>query len=181
MFISLIVFTVTNFIHGQKDNTLFQNRISMTGAWAGAGVAFTNMADQTIGQFETSLMLEYNNALVLGYEWHSNLNDNVLDDSTFKFGYSTYLIGYNYKTNQIIHPNFTIGVGPGFLNVNGDNDQIFVVQSSIGVEINLLKWARLGIEGGYRHVSKVQTRGFENSDLSNFLGSVVLRFGWSWE
>ena len=180
----LIVFTCTSFIYSQRDNTLFNKRISMTGAWAGSGISFTKMANQTTAQFESGVLLEYNNTLLLGYEWRSNLNElqlpSAIDNPTFKFGYSSYLIGYNYKTEKIFHPNFTIGIGPGFLKVNGDRDQVLVVQPSIGFEINLLQWARLGIEGSYRHVTNTRTNGIENRDLSGFSGSVGLRFGWSW-
>ncbi len=181
----LILFTFISFSYSQRDNTLFNNRFSMTGAWAGAGVSFTKMANQSIGQFESSVLLEYNNSLLLGYEWRSNLNElklpNATDNPTFKFGYSTYLIGYNYKTHQTFHPKFTVGIGSGSLNLNGAEDKVLVVQPSIGLEINLLQWARLSLEGGYRHVANTQTTGIENSDLSNFFGAAVLRFGWSWE
>ena len=157
----------------------------MTGVWAGSGVSFTKMADQTTSQFTSSILLEYNNTLLLGYEWRSNLNElrlpSTLDDRTFKFGYSSYLIGYNYKSNHIFHPKITVGIGSGSLSLNEVKDQVFVVQPSLGLEINLLQWARLSIEGGYRHVANTQTNGIENSDLSGFLGAVVLRFGWSWE
>ena len=181
----LITFTFISFSYSQRDNTLFNNRFSMTGVWAGSGVSFTKMADQTTSQFTSSILLEYNNTLLLGYEWRSNLNElrlpSTLDDRTFKFGYSSYLIGYNYKSNQIFHPKFTVGIGSGSLSLNEVKDQVFVVQPSLGLEINLLQWARLSIEGGYRHVANTHTNGIEDSDLSGFLGAVVLRFGWSWE
>lgn len=182
---SLIVFTFTGFIYSQNDNTLFKSHFRMTGAWSGVGTAFTKMADQTVGQFETSTILEYNNTLLLGYEWRSNLNElkilTPLEERTFKFGYNTFLIGYNCKTDKIIHPKFTVGVGSGNLIVNEDKEKVLVFHTSAGIEINLLQWARLSIEGGYRHVSNIETIGLETSDLSNFSGSVILRFGWSWE
>ena len=73
-----------------------------------------------------------------------------------------------------------MGVGPGNLKINGDKDRLLVIQPSAGVEVNLFRWMRLGIEGGYRYVTGSQYDRLENEELSNYFGTVSFRFGWSW-
>jgi len=84
-----------------------------------------------------------------------------------EFKYNTFYAGYSFQTYRVIHPYLSIGLGPGKLKVNGDNDKLLVMQPSAGVEINVFRWMRVGMEGGYRLVTGTQGDRIENEDLSN--------------
>ena len=59
--------------------------------------------------------------------------------------------------------------------------QVLIIQPSAGVEINLLRWFRLGLEGGYRSVQNYNIGGgLTEEKLSGAYGQASLKFGFSW-
>lgn len=60
------------------------------------------------------------------------------------------------------------------------SDRVLVLQPSAGLEINLLRWFRLGLDGGYRFVTDTDLLEIRDTDVSAFFGELTLKFGWSW-
>jgi len=81
----------------------------------------------------------------------------------FIYGYGGIWLGYMFKTKNIVHPTFNLGLAwgeAGFSTYKQSNPQyfyqsssIFIVDPQIGLELNIVRWMR--IEGliGYRYVS----------------------------
>jgi hypothetical protein len=82
----------------------------------------------------------------------------------------------------VIHPRFGIFAGGGRLDIVGEGrDRVFGISPTAGLELNVTSWFRLGMEGGYRFLSDVDTPGFESSDFSAPFAQLQLRFGFSWD
>lgn len=172
-------------LNAQRDQTLFSGtKLDQSGSWAGFSYTPTEIAGQSSTQSGVDVKLEYNNSFILGWQWRKTSDEIELQDDTntdlLEFKYNTFYAGYSFQTYRVIHPYLSIGLGPGKLKVNGDNDKLLVMQPSAGVEINVFRWMRVGMEGGYRLVTGTQGDRIENEDLSNYYGTVTFRFGWSW-
>lgn len=181
---ALFLLCLPNLLFSQNDKTLFRNNLQMTAAWAGMSFTSTQIMNTTANQMGVDVGFEYNGTFLAGYQWRSTMDELVLPDLTtgneLKFEYQTYLIGYTLPTDKVIHPRMTLGFGPGKMKLNGEDDRLFIIQPAIGLEVNLLQWMRLSLDGGYRKVSSAQSAIIGNDDLSNFFATASIRFGWSW-
>ena len=86
--------------------------------------------------------------------------------------------------NKLIHPTFGAlfgGGGAGYnfeqADVEDQSTAIFVVDSFVGVELNLTTFMRLEVGGDYRRVFGSDLPKLPNGDLSSFGGHVALKFG----
>lgn len=98
-----------------------------------------------------------------------------MSDRVFHYGVQT-MIGWggaSYYTprtgNQFNNPRT-------FIEPNASSG-IFVVEPTVYAELNVLKWLRLNLGGGYRFVSGVDMPGLSNADLSNYSITLQLKFG----
>ena len=172
-------------LNAQRDQTLFSGtKLDQSGSWAGFSYTPTEIAGESSIQGGVDVKLEYNNSFILGWQWRKTTDEIEFQDAIstdqLEFGHHTFLAGYSFKNYKVVHPILSVGVGPGNLKINGDKDRLLVIQPSAGVEVNLFRWMRLGIEGGYRYVTGSQYDRLENEELSNYFGTVSFRFGWSW-
>ena len=70
--------------------------------------------------------------------------------------------------------------GRGSLKINEQKvDKVTVFEPSIGVEVNVFRWMRVGLEGGYRFVTSVDAPGLDDTDFSSPIIGLRLKFGWS--
>ncbi|MBK8878329.1 MAG: hypothetical protein IPN74_07190 [Haliscomenobacter sp.] len=76
------------------------------------------------------------------------------------------MIAYSPNAGKVIHPHFSVYGGSGrFDLVNSDRERIFAFQPAAGLELNVFRWFRLGLEGGYRFITDVDTQGVSSSEL----------------
>lgn len=167
----------------QKDRTLFNNiNINLTGGWGGTQTAITSFN----GEFSTLQGgfggAEINkNFFIGGGGYTTRLLDNIdqLTD-TYEMSYRGLMLGYAVKSHKVVHPQATLLVGGGWQQEEGFGaSDIFVAQPAAGVEINVFRWFRVGLHGGYRFVVDDQFTATDNT-FSGGYGSVSFKFGWSW-
>lgn len=58
------------------------------------------------------------------------------------------------------------------------SDAFFVIEPGLEVEVNLVKFMRLGVGGSYRYTSKVNMGEGDSDMLRGFNGYFTLKFGW---
>ena len=105
-------------------------------------------------------------------------------DPAIQSVYGGGLIGLTLASDSVVHPTIEVLVGGGevrnkYRGVRFANDKtnIFVVDASAGLDINLATGVRLHLGGGYRYVSDVALSGVTAADLDGGFGVAQLKFG----
>ena len=185
LFIVFLTLTSVHSLWSQGDETLF-NRfdLSLTGAW---GVSTTSIA-KFGNEFATFSGgyggLEFSKNLFVGWGGFSSVGGIFLEQKTNRridLRYGGLILAYGFKSHKAVHPKVGFLVGSGNVRLrNEGNDRVFVLQPSGGIELNVFRWFRLGLEGGYRLVNDVDFNSISAGDLSGPYGQLSFKFGWSW-
>ncbi|WP_157974244.1 hypothetical protein [Lewinella sp. IMCC34183] len=171
----------------RREKTLLGD-LDFTGAWGGPTYNYSATGDDwslVRGGFGG---LEFGETVFLGYGgWKARENFTTDEEPLvgerpqYEFRHGGFIIGVAPGADNVIHPRFTAIVGPGRIDVEGEGrDRMLVGQLMGGAEINLFQWFRLGIEGGYRFASGVDSDVITAKDVSGAVVQIEARFGWSW-
>lgn len=180
LFISLFLSSLN--LAAQREQTLFNNGggIDFTGVWGGstnALVDFNNDFNLNSGGF---FVFELNNDFLIG--WSGYKSDITDDGDDIRIEGNDLFLGYTFKSERVIHPFIYLQTGSGKLEVEDvGSDRVFVAQPTLGVEANIARFFRLGIDGGYRFFSGNDLAGFEDRDFAGPVLNLRLKFGWSWD
>jgi hypothetical protein len=185
LLIAALVGASLSLAQAQAEETLFnKSGLGLTGAWGGwtSGIAaFSDNLALTKGGYGG---LEFGKNLFIGWAGYRTVNQVPFaseDLSDFGFDYGGLMLGFAPAAKKVFHPQIGFLVGGGEASVKSvGSDAVWVLQPSLGLEVNVFRWARLGIEGGYRHISHLDIPDYSNKDLSAFYGELRLKFGWSW-
>jgi len=95
-------------------------------------------------------------------------------------GYGGLLIGYVVPTSSLMNVTADVLVGAGGLSTRSTDgiDRIFVFEPTVGLELRLARFARIGLGAGYRYIGSADLPGVQDSDLRGLTGTVSLRAGW---
>ncbi|PPK86636.1 hypothetical protein CLV84_3571 [Neolewinella xylanilytica] len=170
----------------RRERTLLGD-LDLSGAWGGPTYNYSSTGQDWAlvrGGFGG---LEFSETVFLGYGgWSAresfttdDADDNV-DAPEYDFRHGGFIIAVSPGADNVIHPRFTAIVGPGRIDVEGVRDRMLIGQLMGGVELNLFQWFRLGIEGGYRFASGVDSEKVTAADVSGAVVQIEARFGWSW-
>jgi hypothetical protein len=170
----------------QREETLIGERgWGFSGIWGGYSHQLTNY-DATEGWNRGGFFgFEFGKSLTIGWS-NYRLRDDILlrNNETRRFDITRYngaKISYAFIPYKAIHPvlNFEIGRGRTRLQNEGTDEMLFMHPSG-GLEINVFRWFRLGLEGGYRFVNNSDYVSLSNEQLSGAYGQLSLKFGFSW-
>jgi len=182
---SIVVITcLATAVFAQRDETLIgKTGLRFSGLWGGSNIGMAGFDGDNDGMFGGFFGLEFSKSLLLGFGGSSGTESTTYNGNYRKYDidYGGFLVGYSYRSHRVVHPRASFLIGSGTLKVkNEPEDNIFVVQPSAGVEVNLFRWFRLGLEGGYRFVSNTNLPKPNDGDASAAFAQLALRFGWSW-
>lgn len=109
------------------------------------------------------------------------------------FGYGGLLIGYTIAPNSLIHVDIPVLIGAGGIDLTddqitiSDNDftlkpsiessAFFVAEPGLNIEINMARFFKMGIGGGYRYIYGSDLVNLQDEDLSGWTANVSFRFG----
>ncbi len=184
----IALLTCTIALSAQRTETLFgRNGLGFSGIW---GAWSTNYSFYESGeQGNTAYInggyggLEFGNRVFVGWGGY-DMNDFVdLDNGVqnFKLKYNGPMLYIAPFAEKVVHPRLGALVGNGRVRLsNGTSDRVLVIQPSVGMEINVLSWFRLGLEGGYRFISNDNLPDLDSGDISSPFAQLDLRFGISW-
>ena len=180
-----LICTSTVFISAQKDETIFgRNGIKLTGAWGGYM--------QNISTFENDFSLSNNSFFVFEFNKKVQIGWDGLDAdfSTTSLGNlniksNGFTFGYSPLAHKALHPVINLYGGKGKIteinNLDGGiNDNIYVWQPSLTLEMNIFRWMKIGVDGGYRFVTESNLTGITSKELSGPYAGLKMKFGWSW-
>jgi hypothetical protein len=170
---------------GQRDETILGNRgLRLTGGWGASTTSLTFFDDDFAVISGGYGGLEFGKNVFIGwggYETTNNFEIDRFDNSRFDLDYNGLMIGYAPKSFKALHPKFTILAGGGKLRLPGEgSDKVFVFQPSAGLEFNIFRWFRIGLDGGYRFVTDTDLLEVKDTDISAPYGELTFKFGWSW-
>ncbi len=116
------------------------------------------------------------------------------EDLFVNFGYGGGILEYTWAPSKLVH--FTVGtlIGAGGVDYRYDiyeddwdnnhdtpnvrTETVFVIEPSIGAELNITEWMRANLGVSYRHVNGLDViKGLENKDLSGVSGMLTFKFG----
>jgi hypothetical protein len=112
--------------------------------------------------------------------------NNELYDVTL--GVGGFWLGYTPRSHKLLHPYSSLKIGWGGVNMDLENDNdnredfnssITLIQPEVGLELNITRWFRLAMTGGYRYVSGINNLpgDLSNEDFRSFIGNLTFRFG----
>jgi hypothetical protein len=181
----IALFACTVMSYGQKEETILGSRgLRLSGLWGGPKTQITKFGNSNSLVAGGNFGLEFGNALFIGYGNYRITNDIKWDNiatQDFNFRWGGPIIGYGINNLKRIHPVFTVQAGQGNVWFNEfAKDRILVVQPAAGIELNVLRWLHIGVDGGYRFVSDSSISGLTDNQLSGAFGQISIKFGYSW-
>ena len=184
---SSVVFTFFVLLAGlvaQKDDTLFgESGLRLTGVWGGPMYGMALYPSESPALRGSQIGLEFNRMLTLGVKTERMTRGIALDEAIperFKMKQKGFFLAFSPLSNRVVHPRVAFSMASGEVKSETIKDDIFVVQPRAGLEVNVFKWCRLGLEGGYNFVSRSDIAGIEDEEFSTFFVDFQLRFGFSW-
>ncbi len=183
--IVLTIFLMATATMGQEEETLFgDSGLKLTGAWGGPLFGMAFFGDETSPTRGVFWGLEFNQVILAGFGNQRAFEPVRLkegDEGRYDFKHNGFYLHFFPNKEKVIHPAFGFMLGGGELKDEfGEKDKIFVVQPTTGFEINVFKWWRVGVDGGYRFVSRTDQPHIDDNDLSSFFLNLKMRFGLSW-
>lgn len=189
--ILIVIATVapTDVIRAQADETLVSKfRLDLSGAWGGWHSQLTQFGEQNAVMHGGYGGLEFNKTVFLGWAAYG-VRDEVTVGARRRqvdFNYNGPVIAYTPLARRVVHPKFGLQVGFGKVVSSFKEgepaetvDRVAVIQPSIGGEINVLRWFRLGADAGYRFGLNADDALGEDY-ASGFFATASLKFGFSW-
>ena len=182
--LSTIMIFLVSFVNlsvSQSEETLFNKHggIKLTGIWAGSNnsiVDFQNDYNVNNGGF---FAFEINKDFLIG--WTGYDSDVTSNGQNIAINGNDLLLGYAFNSKNIIHPVFYLQGGSSRLEIaDVGSDRVFVAQPMVGIEMNIVRFFKIGVEGGYRYFNNVDLPGFNDKDFSGPVVGLKLKFGWSW-
>lgn len=184
LLITLLTFGFAANVSAQEEETVFGNPdVRLSGIWVSLNPTYSYFNDDFTYDYGFSIAGEISRTVLLGYTRHDFREEPLIGDDnkqTYDLSFNGFMVGFTPRSFKAIHPRVTLAAGSGDIEVGGEDDRVFVIQPSLGVEINATQWCRLGLEGGYRMITYNDLENISNSDLASPFIQASIRFGVSW-
>ncbi len=182
IFLGLIL--AANSLLAQREQTVIgRHGLGLSGAWGGWTNGLTKFEDDYSAISGGFGGVEFGKTLLIGtggYHMESSIIDASGAGQKLRLNYGGLMLGTAIGSWRAVHPTITVLGGGGKVKLAGEgSDDVFVVQPQAGVEINIVRWFHLGLEGGYRFVTDSDFVALPDSKLSGAFGEVRLKFGYS--
>lgn len=176
-----------------QDETLFGSGPRDIGGFGGPIFRVTQVAGETmaIGGGGGGLLL--NRRFIIGGMGVGGTTnvDAIIAGSPLRgemdFGYGGLMLGVVTRPSKLVHATYGLTLGGGGISVwpddmrprnPSDSTEYFgIAEPQVGVELNVFKWMRLGVTGGYRFVFGAEVPKLVDDNLSGASGSIVFKFG----
>lgn len=105
-------------------------------------------------------------------------------DLRLSFGHGGFWTRVDILSNQLIHFALDVKTGWGSINFvqpNGQrvfNNQVFVFIPSLGFNLNITRFFKLGVTAGYRLVEGIRQNEFSSLEFSTPVVGMSCKFGW---
>lgn len=170
-------------VFSQREETLLGEKSwGFSGVWGGYHHQYTQFGateSYTPGGF---FQFEFGKTLLVGWG-HYRIDDQFNwknTDQRFDARFNVAKLGWMFMSHKAVHPVLNVDFGRGWVNLDNTRDRVVLIQPAAGIEFNVFRWFRVGLEGGYRFVNDSDLAGISDADLSGAFGQASLKFGFSW-
>jgi hypothetical protein len=182
LIIAFLILIITITFSQNRQETLFRNTsFDLTGVWGGSTNGFVEFNNNFSLNNSGYFLFEINNDLLIGWSGYGS-GTNLSNGEKAQIEGNDLVLGYAFNSHKFIHPIAYVKGGRGSLKINEQKvDKVTVFEPSIGIEVNVFRWFKVGLEGGYRFVTNVNATGLNDNDFSSPVIGLRMKFGWSWE
>ncbi len=186
-----------------KDfKTLFGNSAYSNGAYGALMINYTQLENADVILVGARGGWIINQAVTIGLAGYGLISDNdftnIYDDDVVNLagGYGGLLIEPILAPRYPVHLAFPIIIGAGGVayldsyydnfdddwNTNVyDNDAFFVVEPGVEIEMNIVRFMRVGLAATYRYTSNIDLVNTSSDMLRGFNFGMTLKFGKFWD
>lgn len=168
----------------QKEETLFNSAdIRISGIWGSIDYNYSFFDEEYAYARGFNIGIEVSRSIFIGFARNSFREEPATgpDGRRIDLHYDGLLLGYAPNSERLLHPRVSFFAGGGRATLEGiDDDAVYVLKPSVGLELNATQWFRIGLEGGYRFVTYNDIPELSAGDLSSPFVNIALRFGLSW-
>ena len=174
----LLLLTSLSLLPAQETQTLLGDEWGYTSGHGGFAVRLTPLGDAVvpvIGGFGAGVI---NDRWLIGGGGY-NLRG-TLPQGEVSLGYGGILLGTIVAPHRRAHLHSSVLLGGGGYELAGAEGQaVMVVEPLVELELNVTRFFRLGLGGGYRLLTgNAPDDGPQPQDLSGLFGGISFRFGW---
>ncbi len=193
LIVSSICMSTLNAQSEQEPQTLFRNNqkidVKSIGFFVEPSFGITSFDQSTTALFHARGGISYKSRFAFGGYYAFSMNEIYPQSETIPFIYMDYwsaggFVEYTVWSKKLVH--LTLPVSLGVSEVQMDNSfgdaglgeaKFFQVEPSAMLELNLHKYIRLNAGAGYRFVSNMKYRNFNQNDISGLTGYLGLKIG----
>jgi hypothetical protein len=186
----------------EKIETLLDGNVYAHGGYAGPGVKVTTIDGKTECMVGGRFGCIMNHNINIGFAGYGLATDQFKreingTERRLGMGYGGLDVGYTFAPNSLVHVTFQTLIGAGGIGYafrtdrwSTDHDQghwesdiegdaFFVVEPMLWVELNVTKWFRLCLGGGYRYIDGVDENivGINAGALRGANGEILFKYG----
>lgn len=105
-------------------------------------------------------------------------------DMEIAFGHGGIWVGYIHNPKKLIHIGGSTKLGWGTISLDDnrlpDNyeDNVLVFTPQVEVEVNISRWFKINVGGGYRFVTGVNGNVFQQKEFNSPQATIGFLFGW---
>ena len=166
--------------------------------------AYTTIGGNSGIQLGGSLTFLSNRRLTVGFSGYAVQSSSAADvnlsnnDYRVAGGYGGLLLEYSFNPDKLFHLSFPLMIGGGGVayvrqfdnlldldRVVEDAEALFVIEPGVNVEMNVLKYLKIGLGASYRYTSDAtlaynfsNDRIIENTALNSLSFGFMVKFGW---
>lgn len=177
-----------------QEQTLVGNGEMSNGGFGGPVIKYTQIKNQPSVLIGGRGGWIINHTFIIGGGGYGLANqieaDNFIGYSKpfINFGYGGFELEYIIQSDQLLHFSIYTLIGAGGVNYrdyshgswndwDSINDEFFVLEPALNVEVNITSFFRINAGASYRYISGVSYDNLKNEDFSGFSGVLTLKFG----
>ena len=179
----LVILTLCSLQLAAQHETLLGN-VNSIGGFGGPMVEIGSINGEVGADVGGGGALMFENLFLGGYGLGTKYPDIRVDDELYEIRYKQggFWLGYVAKPDKLVHIYSSLRLGWGKAQLRQDNDPIysdrlFAMTPELGFEVNLTRFMKVGVTGGYRWISGVNLPSLDSNDFSSPVGLLTFRFG----
>jgi len=188
-FIVLFVFLISITLYADEETLISSDM--QHGGFGGFGFRVTSLNGQTVVMSGGGGAWLINSRFFIGGSGYSNMSDDIKapvplesEQVFMNINYGGLNLGYVFNPDKLYHVTIDALIGQGNINYSQRNsdkhwksDNFFVLEPSVNLELNVVRWCRIAVSASYRLVNDVEIQNLQNNDINGLSAGVSFKFG----